>query len=368
MKRDITYVGLDAHKRSIQVAVFRGDEKALEWQTDHTAASVAALAKRLKKVAKGSEIRSCYEAGPCGFALQRRLRSHGIACDVVAPGLIPQAPGDRIKTDKRDAMKLGKYLRGGLLTIVHPPTLEQEAVRSIVRAREDAVVDRNRQRNRLNKFLDRIGTVHYEGTKWTQRYHKFLKKLKFDNEDNRFTFESYLDSVDKCAQTLELLERQMKKIAERPEYKRYVDALRTFRGIDTVTAMTIVAELGDVHRFAEPRQFMSYLGLVPSEHSSGGKKRRGPITKVGNGHIRRVVIESAWHNRHRAHVGAKLKKRREGQPDWVIRFADKAMSRLNHRYQHLQSRGLPSQKTNVAVGRELAGFIWGLFREIEQRA
>ena len=365
MERNITYVGLDAHKNSIHIAVL-GAEGPVEWRSETTPSSLRRMAKKIQRVAAG-EVLACYEAGPCGYALQRTLNELGVPCQVIAPGLIPQKSGDRIKTDKRDARKLAELLRAGLLTEVHPPTEAQEAVRDLCRAREDAVEDRLRARHRLGKFLARHG-VHYGRTNWTKAHRQFLSTLRFDQPAAQVVFEEYLNTVDVVADRVASLEREMAAIAKQPEYARYVEPMRCFRGIDTVTALTVVAELGDVHRFSHPRKLMAYLGLVPSEHSSGPRTRRGGITKTGNGHVRRVLVESAWHNRHFPRVGKALEVRRREQPSWAIQLADRAMKRLHHRYRWLVGQGKPTQKTTVAVARELAGFIWALFHEVELRA
>jgi len=348
---------MDVHKATIRVAMFLpGEQEPVEWKLDNRSTAVARLAKRLKKDSKG-EVAACYEAGPTGYALMRQLESLGVPCKVIAPALIPKQAGDRVKTDRRDARKLGSMFRADLLTEVHPPTPEQEAVRDLCRARDDARDDRQRARHRLGKFLLRRG-LSFDGSAWTKRHRSWLSTLRFDHDAAQATFEDYLRAVDAADERLLDLDRSIAAIADSDPYREVVGLLRCFRGIDTTSAMIFVSELGDITRFASPRQLMAYLGMTPSEYSSGAKQKRGGITKAGNAHVRRILIEAAWHYRHPARVGVGLRRRREGQPGWAIALADKAQKRLARRHRHLFSNGKTSTKANVAVGRELVGFIW----------
>lgn len=357
MEWGITYVGLDTSKKSIQVAMFKPSEKdAVEWQEAYDARGVKRLVKRLKREAPG-ELRACYEAGPCGYALQRELRAAGVECIVVAPSLIPVKPGERVKTDRRDACKLGEYLRAGTLTEVHPPTPEQEAARDLCRCREDVRQDLERSRHRMGKLLLRRALTH-PGRAWTQAHRGWLRSLRFEEAADRAVFEDYLLAIEHLEQRLRGLEEKLAALSVQEPYREPVGWLRCFRGIDTVTAMTIVTELHGFERFRTARELMSYLGLVPSEHSSGSKQRRGPITKAGNSHLRRVLIEAAWHYRHRPGESAQLRKRREGQPAWAIAVADRAQQRLHKRFWRLLERGKAHNKTVTAVARELVGFLW----------
>jgi transposase len=303
-------------------------------------------------------IRCAYEAGPCGYALQRKLLADRIDCRVIAPSLIPRKPGERIKTDRRDARKLGELLAGGLLTEVHPPTPEAESVRDLCRAREDAKEDQTRARHRLSKFLLRRGLIFGAGRAWSQGHQRWLRGLRLDHPADQATFDAYGLALDQAQERLRTLETQLAEWSQVQPYATPVASLRCFHGIDTTTAMTLVTELHDFRRFRHPRQLMAYLGLVPSEHSSGDRTRRGGITKTGNGHARRVLIESAWHYRHSPHVSATLRKRREGQPARVIALADRAHQRLSRRYRRMMNRGKPHNKVVVAVARELVGFLW----------
>lgn len=361
MTNNITWVGLDAHKKAINVAVLVGyDTKPQEWIVEHKPAAIRRLVKKLVRDADGSEVRCCYEAGPCGYALQRQIEAEGpVICEVIAPALIPRKPGERIKTDRRDARKLAELLRAGLLTEVQAPTPEQEAVRDLCRAREDAKQDQMRCRHRLGKLLLRRGIVYGGGKKaWTQTHRKWLRTLKFEHASDQAAFDDYLLAIEQVAERIKTLEQRMQATAATEPFAQPVGWLKCFRGIDTVTALSLVAELHGIERFASPRALMAYLGLVPSEHSSAERSRRGAITKAGNSHARRLLIEASWHYRHPPSLAAALKERRKGQPAAVIAIADKAQQRLYRRQRHLTARGkLPTQAV-VAAARELSGFIW----------
>jgi len=361
MRESITWVGLDAHKKAINVAVLVGHEsKPQEWVVENKPAAIRRLVKKLMRDADGREVRSCYEAGPCGYALQRQIEAEGpVICEVIAPALIPRKPGERIKTDRRDARKLAELLRAGLLTAVQAPTPEQEAVRDLCRAREDAKQDQMRCRHRLGKLLLRRGIVYAGGKKaWTQAHRKWLRTVKFEHASDQAVFDDYLLAIEQVEERIATLEQRMQTTAETEPFATPVGWLRCFRGIDTVTALSLVAELHGIERFASPRELMAYLGLVPSEHSSSERPRRGAITKAGNSHARRLLIEASWHYRHPPRLGAALKERRQGQPAAVIAIADKAQQRLYRRQRHLTGRGKRPAQAVVAAARELSGFIW----------
>lgn len=290
------------------------------------------------------------------------LQNLGVGCIVVAPSLIPRKPGERVKTDRRDARKLAELLRAGLLTEVHPPTEADEAVRDLCRAREDAHEDLVRGRHRVSKLVQRHGLSWVGGKKtWGQGHRLWLRSLRLDYEEDQWVLEDYLLALEQLEERLRTLDARIEQVSLDPRYARAVGALRCFRGIDTLTAMSLVAELHDFMRFDSPRGLMAYLGLVPSEHSSGSKERRGGITKAGNRHVRRLLIEAAWHYRHRPGV-ASLRKRRQGQPVRVVAIADKAMQGLHRRFSRLMDRGRPRPKVVVAVAREFTGFIWTAMR------
>jgi len=356
----ITFVGMDAHKKAINVAMLLpGARGPLEWQVANEPAAIRRLAKKLAREAPG-EVRCCYEAGPCGYVLQRQLEAAGgVVCEVVAPSLIPVKPGERIKTDRRDAHKLARSLRSDDLTMVHPPTAADEAVRDLCRCREDARKDLHRARHRLDTFLLRRACLYtLTRRRWGQPHRAWLSSLKFEHAADQVTFEDYLRTIEQAEERLRRLDEQLAAVAAQDPYRGPVGWLRCFRGIDTVTAITVVAELHDFRRFRTARALMAYLGLVPSEHSSGERQRRGAITKAGNIHVRRLLVEAAWHYRHRPHVGLGLRQRRSGQPDRIIAIADRAQDRLSHRFRTLTTRGKLPQKVAVAVARELVGFLW----------
>jgi transposase len=363
MNEGITYVGMDAHKASIQVAMLTpGRREPLEWQLVNEPQAVRRLAKKLVRQAPG-EVICCYEAGPCGYALQRRIRAVGVACQVVAPSLIPVKPGERIKTDRRDARKLVNLLRAGLLTEVHPPTPEEEALRDLCRCREDAKEDLLRSRHRLLKMLLRRGIIWSAGKRnWTRRHREWLEGLRFESVADQVVFQDYLLATGQIEERIARLDSRLEDLAGEEPYRKPVAWLRCFRGIDTVTATTLVAELHDFRRFHSPRELMAYLGLVPSEHSSANSRRRGSITKAGNCHVRRVLVETAWHYRHVPALSRKYLRRRRGQPAWVVGLADRAQERLHRRYVRLSAHGKPHNKVVVAVARELVGFIWVALR------
>jgi len=288
---------------------------------------------------------------------------------VVAPSLIPRKPGVHIKTDRRDAKKLAEMLRAGLLTEVHPPTPEEEAIRDLCRCREDARHDVLRARHRLLKMLLRQGVVFTEGRHWTHRHRAWLRSLSFEHEASQAVFVDYLLTVEMMEERKRGLEEKLLEFAQAEPYAERVGWLRCFRGIDTITAITLLAELHDFRRFTAPRQLMAYLGLVPREHSSGDSTWRGGLTKAGNSHARRLLVEAAWHYRLRPAVGTQLRLRRQGQPPHIIALADRAQLRLHRRWTRLAlGRGKPSPKATVAVARELVGFVWAaLFLYPEER-
>jgi transposase len=367
MEKGITWVGIDAHKKALNVAIFwPGEPRATEWTVDNTASSVRKLARQLVERTEGGEIRCCYEAGPCGYALQRRLEQGGaMVCEVVAPSLIPIKPGERIKTDRRDARKLAELLRAGLLTEVCPPSLEFESLRDLSRCREDAKQDQLRCRHRLGKFLLRRG-LSFSGQSWSVAHRAWLKKLQFEHSADRTVFEDYLRAIEQVEQRIEMLDEKMVQEAETPSVREHVGWLRCFRGIDVVTSFGIITELHGIERFTSPRELMAYLGLVPREHSSSDSIRRGSITKTGNRHLRRLLVEAAWHYRHWPATSKALLQRRAQQPTSVIAIADRAQHRLHRRYRRLIERGKPTSKAVVAVARELAGFIWAALQHPQQ--
>jgi transposase len=350
---------MDVHKNSIQVALLTpGARKPLAWSQASTTDAVRRLIRKLKREAPGP-IECCYEAGPTGYALYRNLRSEEIGCTVVAPSLIPIRPGSRIKTDRRDAAKLAEMFRAGLLTEVRPPSEADEALRDLFRCRDDARGDLTRARHRMSKFLLRRNVIYHQ-TKhhWGTRHMAWLRALEFDDRSSQAVFESYLLTIDQRAERLAHLDAELKEAAMQDPYREPVAWLRCFRGIDTLTAVGIIAELHDFRRFHSPRRLMAYLGLVPSESSTGEREKRGPITKTGNRHVRRLLVETAWHHRYKPRVTGPLLKRREGQPAHILAIADRAQERLYRRYCRMSLRGKAHNVTIAAMARELAGYIW----------
>ena len=357
MNEVITYVGIDAHKKDLFVAMLIGREKTpVTWQLANEPSAVRRLVKKLEREAPGP-VRMFYEAGPCGYALQRQVTTARVSCEVVAPALIPRKPGDRIKTNRRDARKLVELGRAGLLTAVQPPTPEDEAVRDLARARDDAREDLQRCRHRLGKLLLRRG-LHYGGRNWTRAHRVWVDSIQWTHAAERAVVDDYLLAIDHTEARLLELDAQLTKIAERDPYREPVGWLRCFRGIDTLTAILILAELHDFRRFASARALMAYLGLVPGEDSSGEKHRRGRITRTGNALVRRLLVEVAWHYQHRPGIGIALARRRKEQPKRVIGIADKAQQRLCRRFRRLAEQHKPAPKIAVAIARELAGFLW----------
>jgi transposase len=369
MSNNTTFVGLDVHKNSIQVvALIPNEAKPARWVEPHTTEAIRRLARRLQRLASGP-VECCYEAGPTGYVLQRRLRKLEIGCTVVAPSLIPIRPGSRIKTDPRDALKLAELFRAGLLTEVHPPSESEEALRDLFRCRDDVRLDLARARHRMGKFLLRRHCV-YRLTKhhWGTRHMAWLRALGFDDRPSQAVFESYLLAIDQLSERLHQLDRELAEMATQEPYAQPVGWLRCFRGIDTLTAIGILAELHDFRRFRSPRHLMGYLGLVPSERSSGEHEQRGPITKSGNRHVRRLLVEAAWHHRYKPRVTGPLLKRRQGQPARILALADRAQERLYRRYLRMTANGKPGPKVIVAMARELVGYLWAALHPDAQLA
>ena len=366
--KGITWVGLDAHKHSIQVAMLLpGHEQPLSWQEANEESAVRRLARRLNREAPG-EVRACYEAGPLGYGLQRDLEAQGVICEVVAPSLIPIKPGERIKTDWRDARKLAELLRAGLLTEVQAPKEADEALRDLCRGRDTVRQDLMRARHRMSKFLLRRGYRYHDTQRhWGVRHMKWLRPLRFDHAAAQAIFDHYLLTVDHLDERLRQMDGQLEAFGGEDPYRQPVAWLRCFRGIDTVTAVSLVAELHDFRRFRSARALMAYLGLVPSEHSSGEQRRQGGITRAGNLHVRRLLVEAAWHHRHRPVLSQPLRRRREGQPAAIIALADRAQERLHARFVRMTRRGIHYNKTVVAMARELVGFLWAALypRDVE---
>jgi transposase len=357
VKQITTYVGIDAHKKDLFIAMLVGtDAVPVAWTVANEPNAVRRLVRQLERDAPGA-VRACYEAGPCGYALQRQMTTPRVSCQVIAPALVPRKPGERVKTNRRDARKLAELLRAGLLTEVRPPTPDEEAVRDLCRARDDARDDLQRCRHRLGKLLLRRG-LHYSGRNWTRAHRQWIDSLEWAQKAERVVVDDYLLAIDQVEARRIELDARLTAIAQTDPYREPVAWLRCFRGIDTLTAIVILAELHDFRRFQSPRALMAYLGLVPGEDSSGERHRRGRITRTGNTLVRRLLVETAWHYQHRPAVGVALARRRKEQPGRVIAIADKAQQRLCRRFRTLAAEHKPTPKIVVAIARELAGFVW----------
>ena len=368
MKNDIRFVAMDAHAETIAVSLSEGPgEVSRLGIIPNQPESVRRLIRKLGPVEK---LRVCYEAGPTGYVLYWQLTGMGVHCDVVAPTLVPAKPGDRVKTDRRDADKLAVLYRGGHLTPVWVPDKDHEALRDLVRAREAAKSDELRARHRLHKFLLRHGCRAPQGIKpWTQKHLEWTRRqVHFERPAQEAVLLDYLTEVDHARDRLTRLEQALDvAVQAAPERMRAViEALQALRGIAQVAAATLVAEVGVLSRFARPRQLMGYSGAVPREHSSGGRTRRGSITKTGNAHLRRIVGQAAWCYRYRPAVIGALRKRQGGLSEEVKAIAWKAQHRLHGRYLRLVGKGKPKQQVITAITRELLGFIWAIGVHVEQ--
>ena len=362
------YVGLDVHKETIAVSIAEADGGEVRYlgEVPNTADSVVKLVKRLGK--EGVKLSFCYEAGPCGYGLHRQLRDLGQDCQVVAPSLIPRKPGDRVKTDRRDSLNLARLHRAGELTAVWVPDGAQEALRDLTRAREDMKHIQLQAKQRLLGFLLRHGKRFEGKDHWTQAHFRWMEEVAFGQPVQQIVFQEYVDSVRAITRRIAALDEQMGSAARESVFWPVIEGLMALRGVKLITATTIVAEIGDLRRFANAPQLMAYLGVVPSEHSSGESRVRGSITKTGNGHVRRVLVEAAWQYRYPARKTAVLQRRAERASEQVQEIAWKAQRRLCARYRLLEARGKLKVQVCIAVARELAGFIWAIGQTLPQPA
>ncbi len=360
----ITYVGLDVHKESIVVAVASGGLRGEVREYGRIANTATALDRLLRKLGDaGMVLRFCYEAGPCGYGIQRHVSARGHECVVVAPSLIPKRAGDRVKTDRRDAASLAKLHRAGELTAVWVPDPQHEAMRDLVRARLDAVHSLRRARQQLSGFLLRQG-CHYGRPAWTKLHRRWLAGLIFEQAIHHIVLEDYIAAVEAAEARRDRLTAQIGTMLPDWTLAPVVAALQTMRGMAMVNAATLIAELGDLSRFADPRQLMAYLGLTPSEYSSGSSVRRGGITKAGNGAARRLLIEAAWSYRFPARLSRELLLRQESQPKPIRDIAWKGQVRLCARYRRLARTGKPANVVTTAIARELTSFVWAIARQV----
>ena len=360
----IKYVGLDVHAQTVAVAIALKGGDVLSYGT--VPAHSHSMDRLHKKLSEGgAQVRYVYEAGPTGFWLARHLRGKQIPCEIVSPSLVPRKSGDRVKTDRRDALTLARLYRAGELSFVHVPDETDEAMRDLVRTRLRAVEDLRRCRQRIKGFLLRYGRRYDGRSAWTAEHLNYLSGQKFDHPGQQIAFEELLNAVQDPAQRIERLTKAIEAQVQLWSRRPLVEALMCLRGLALINAVTWVAEIGDFSRFTHPSQLMSYIGITPSEDSSGQKRRQGAITKTGNEACRRAIIEAAWQYRLPARVTPHIRKRHHGQPKAVIDIAWKAQTRLCARYQALIRHRKKSVVVVTAIGRELVGFLWAIAREIQ---
>jgi len=365
MHDDITaFVGLDVHKDCIAIAVAAAGRSAPRF-VGTCGPRLAELTKAISHLGEPAHTLLAYEAGPTGFALARQLGAAGWRCEVIAVSKVPVRPGNRIKTDRRDALTLAGFLRAGELTAVTVPDARDEAIRDLSRAREDAVRARLKARQQLKAMLLRHGRRYAGKTSWGPTHERYLSQIAFEHPAQQIAWAEYRSAVTDADERVQRITAALREQIEHWRFGAAVHALMCFKGIDLVAATTLLAELGDLHRFEHPKQLMAYLGLVPSEHSSGDSRARGSITKTGNTHARRVLVEAAWCYRNSARMSRPVTERNSGQPKTVRDIAWRAQLRLCARYRRLSARGMHSNKVCVAVARELAAFAWEAARHVQ---
>lgn len=354
------WIGIDDHADKLTIALYVGSQKqpAKEWEVAPTESGLRQLVRWLKEL-KGP-VHCVYEAGPCGYELYRSLVSKKIDCVVAAPSLTPRKPGERIKTNRRDARKLAELHRAGMLTLIIVPDRRQESVRDLLRARDDVRKNVLSARHRLSKFLLRQGRRYRDGTNWASGHWQWIRSQVMAERCDQIVLKHYIATLEDRQEELKALDAHILEAAQEPDYAPWVSQLCVLRGIDTLSAMVILTELGDLRRFTSAKQLMAAVGLVPSEYSTGDKTRRFGITKTGNAHVRHVLVQAGWHYQHQPRAGWSVRKRRAGQPPDVVTVARKADERLHRKYRRLTGRGKRSTVAVTAVARELAGFVWAL--------
>ncbi len=362
----IHWIGIDDHadKWTIAHVLGSGEKPAKEFELIPNEAGYRKLFAFAR--ALGGTVRFVYEAGPCGYELYRRLNKAGFRCDVAAPSLTPRKPGQRIKTNRRDALKLARYLRAGELTLIVVPDKGRESLRDLIRARGAALKDLLSIRHQIAKLLLRYGHRYRDGRAWTRQFWSWLGKIRLDGEHGQFVLEEMITAHGERLERVARYTDAIEAAANKADYAPYVAAFRVLRGIDTLSAMTILAELGDLRRFASAPQLMAAVGLIPGEHSTGDKTTRLSITKSGNAHVRRMAVEAAWHYQRRPANGPKITRRRRGQPVELLEIAQRCELRLHRKFQRMTSRGKRSTVAVVAVARELMGFIWDIGQQVHR--
>ncbi len=365
MEKNTTYVALDDSKRKIVAGILRPEAEQPELR--EIANDPRQIRRLFERLTREGPVAACYEAGVSGYDLHRQLTALGVACSVIAPALTPRRPGQHVKTDRRDAAKLVRLFRAGELTAIHVLDEAEEAVRDLVRCRDDLRRDVLRWRHRVLKLLARHGRTYLAGRNWSQAHWRWIREQSFDQPPLQRAFEATLFALEQALARQAELDHELEALATTAPYREPVAALRCFRGIDTLSAIILLAEIVDFQRFRRPRELMAYLGLVPGEYSSGDTHRRGALTKAGNSHARRVLVEAAWHYRHRPGLGRALAARSHGQPDEIVSQAWRAQQRLHRRYRHLIGHGKRPPVAVVAVARELVGFLWAAMTRYESR-
>jgi len=364
----IYYVGLDVHKDSIAVSIAPSDSTEVRrWGViggthDH----VHRFLKQLQAAHPEATLQFCYEAGPCGFPLCRFIRGLGHECIIVCPSLVPRRPGDRVKTNRRDADQLARLYRAGELKGIHIPEPEDEAMRDLLRARDQVRRAQHRARQQLKMFLLRHNFRYAGATSWTPAHLRYLARIKMPFPTQQFVLQELMNSISEAGERLERFDTEIARQVAGWRWEPVVKALMSLRGVALLNAATLVAELGDLHRFTRSEQLMGYLGLVPSEESTGDERQQGGITKMGNGYARRALVEAAHHYRAPARLTPHLQKRQEGLPKGVTDVAWEAQRRLHHRYKHLSGVGRKKMPVVIAaVARELSGFVWAIARQVQ---
>jgi transposase len=367
--KKVKFIGMDVHKNSIAIAIADGARRDSARVYGTIANDPDALNKFCRKmVSTASELRFVYEAGPCGYGIYRHLTGEGFDCMVTAPSLIPKKSGERIKTDRRDAKKLARLHRAGELTAVYVPDDRDEAMRDLTRAREDAVEAGRKAKQRLNSFLMRHSIVYHGKSKWSKAHFNWLSDIAMPYAAQQIVLQEYVDSVHENLDRVKRLTEQIRRMVPEWRLAPVAQALQAARGVSLIVAATLLSEIGDLTRFEHPEELMGYLGLVPSEFSSGGSVKRGGITKTGNRHARKVLIEAAWAYRMKPRVGRALLKRQENIADSIRRIAWKAQLRLCAKYRKMAASGKASQVAVTAVARELSGFLWAIAKQVQAQA
>ena len=362
----VKFIGMDVHKKTITIAIIDQGRKKQPRIYGAIANELQALDKFCRKmVSTAARLHFVYEAGPCGYGIYRHLTRKGFDCMVAAPSMIPKKSGDRIKNDRRDAAMLARLHRAGELIAVYVPHVQDEAMRDLTRAREDAVVAARKAKQRLNAFLLRHGLTFAGRTKWSNAFFNWLCDIAMPYPAQQVALQEYIDTVHENLKRVERLTDQIRQLVPTWRLAPLVSALQAARGVSLIVAATVLAELGDLSRFDKACQLMAHLGLVPSEHSSGQSIKKGRITKTGNGHVRKALVEAAWAYRMQARLSRSLRKRQQGVPDQVCQIAWKAQLRLCARFRRLTARGKTKQKVVTAIARELSAFLWAMAKQMQ---